>query len=348
MRWADIPYSYLAMTKESAYSDEPQPLEPRPGSRRPLPLRLPDVEEARVVHAAARGAHAGHAGPHRDGPQARRPSRSTPPTLMASTTRSSSCSFDADDPGEFLDLVQELRGTESSAYTLVGDSDLHLHLGIRGARLDALDGEACVRPSLSMSDERHPRHHRHRRRPRRPDHRVLGRHARGQLADHRLAARPRRPAHHALPGEVDLRRAGLPAHHRQGPRGAAREQSLEQFDVPVHLETTADRVEYEPDPDGEKQILRLVTDKGDFLTPHDHHRRRPRRVRAEEAARLRHVAVGGQGRLLPRGREVGVRRQEVVIIVGGGDSACDWVSTCSTPPPRSRSSTGARASARTR
>src|SRR5918996_252547 len=26
-----------------------------------------------------------------------------------------------------------------------------------------------------------------------------------------------------------------------------REQTLEQFDVPVHLETTADRVEYEPD-----------------------------------------------------------------------------------------------------
>ena len=30
MRWADIPYSYLAMTKESVYSEEPQPLEPRP------------------------------------------------------------------------------------------------------------------------------------------------------------------------------------------------------------------------------------------------------------------------------------------------------------------------------
>src|ERR671937_1536205 len=44
-------------------------------------------------------------------------------------------------------------------------------------------------------------------------------------------------------------------------------QSVEQFDVPVHLEVTADRVEYEPDPDDpEKQILRLVTDKGDLLT----------------------------------------------------------------------------------
>src|ERR687894_2172535 len=46
-----------------------------------------------------------------------------------------------------------------------------------------------------------------------------------------------------------------------------RRQSIEQFDVPVYLETTADRVEYEPDPeDPEKQILRLKTDKGDLLT----------------------------------------------------------------------------------
>src|SRR4051812_2570989 len=45
------------------------------------------------------------------------------------------------------------------------------------------------------------------------------------------------------------------------------EQSIEQFDVPVHLDTTAERVEYEPDPDDpDRQILRLVTDKGDLLT----------------------------------------------------------------------------------
>src|SRR3954463_13628077 len=40
-----------------------------------------------------------------------------------------------------------------------------------------------------------------------------------------------------------------------------REQAIEQFDVPVYLETTAERVEYEPDPeDPEKQVLRIVTD----------------------------------------------------------------------------------------
>src|SRR5436189_5837540 len=46
-----------------------------------------------------------------------------------------------------------------------------------------------------------------------------------------------------------------------------REQAVEQFDVPVHLEVTAERVEYELDPeDPEKQSIRLTTDKGDLLS----------------------------------------------------------------------------------
>jgi thioredoxin reductase (NADPH) len=104
-----------------------------------------------------------------------------------------------------------------------------------------------------------------------------------------------------------------------------REQSVEQFDVPVHLETTADRVEYEPDPeDPEKQILRLVTDKGDFLT---------RTI----------VIAGGHGAFEPKklpgfdmtpwegkGAHYLVKEKSAfagkkVVIVGGGDSACDWV-----------------------
>jgi ferredoxin/flavodoxin---NADP+ reductase len=103
------------------------------------------------------------------------------------------------------------------------------------------------------------------------------------------------------------------------------EQSVEQFDVPVHLETTALRVEYEPDPeDAEKQILRIVTDKGDLLS---------RTI----------VIAGGHGAFEPkklpgydmdpwegRGAHYLVREKsdfagKRVIIVGGGDSACDWV-----------------------
>ena len=85
-----------------------------------------------------------------------------------------------------------------------------------------------------------------------------------------------------------------------------REQSLEQFDVPVHLETTAERISWEDD---ERDRRASHRPRRPALA-HGDHRRRPRRVRAQEAARLRHDAVGGQGRPLPRRREVGVRGQE--------------------------------------
>jgi thioredoxin reductase (NADPH) len=104
-----------------------------------------------------------------------------------------------------------------------------------------------------------------------------------------------------------------------------REQAVEQFDVPVHLETTADRVDYEADPDDpERQILRLVTDKGDFLS---------RTI----------IIAGGHGAFEPKklpgydmdpwegkGAHYLVKEKadfagKKVVIVGGGDSACDWV-----------------------
>ena len=103
-----------------------------------------------------------------------------------------------------------------------------------------------------------------------------------------------------------------------------KEQSVDQFDVPVHLETTAERVEYEADPDDpEKQIMRLVTDKGDLLT---------RTI----------VIAGGHGAFEPKklpGYDMGpwegtgahylvgekaAFAGKKVVIVGGGDSACDW------------------------
>ena len=56
-------------------------------------------------------------------------------------------SFEADEPGEFLDLVQELRGTESSSYTL-RDTPIFTCVATSVAKaLDALDGAAAaVRP----------------------------------------------------------------------------------------------------------------------------------------------------------------------------------------------------------
>jgi ferredoxin/flavodoxin---NADP+ reductase len=104
-----------------------------------------------------------------------------------------------------------------------------------------------------------------------------------------------------------------------------REQALEQFDVPVHLETTAETISWEPDPeDPERQIVVLHTDRG------------PLRSRTV-------IVAGGHGAFEPKklpgydmtpweGRGahylVGEKSEfegKNVLIVGGGDSACDWV-----------------------
>jgi chlorite dismutase len=56
-------------------------------------------------------------------------------------------SFNADEPGEFLDLVQELRGTESSAYT---ESETPIFTCISASperALDALDGVSVPQPA---------------------------------------------------------------------------------------------------------------------------------------------------------------------------------------------------------
>ncbi len=103
-----------------------------------------------------------------------------------------------------------------------------------------------------------------------------------------------------------------------------KEQSIEQFDVPVHLETTADRVEYEPDPeDPDKRILRLKTDRGDLLSraiviAGGHGAFEPKRLPGYDMTpwegRGAHYLVGEKSAF------AGKR----VMIVGGGDSALDW------------------------
>jgi chlorite dismutase len=148
MRFAEVPHSYLAMTKESIYSTEPQPMAPRPGSdsrylmvypmwKKREWYRLPEEERMRIMR--------GHIETGR---------RYTGIDINTAYSyglddQEFVVSFDADDPGEFLDLVQELRSTESSAYT---ESETPIFTCISAPidrALDALDGERALAGSGS-------------------------------------------------------------------------------------------------------------------------------------------------------------------------------------------------------
>jgi chlorite dismutase len=149
MRYADVSHSYLAMTKESVYSEEPQPLQPREGSDRKYLIvypmwkkrewyLLPGEERMRIMRGHIEvGRRYG--------------------SIEINTAYSFGIddqefvvSFNADDPGEFLDLVQELRGTESSAYT-ASETPIFTCISTSIERaLDALDGETvAAHPTLS-------------------------------------------------------------------------------------------------------------------------------------------------------------------------------------------------------
>jgi chlorite dismutase len=114
MKWMSIPYSYLAMTKESEYSDESR-LEVRPAKGKYMFVypfvksrawyALPADERWRIMQE--------HIKVGREYP-----------TIDLNTSYSFGLddqefvvAFETDNPGDFLDLVQKLRTTESSAYT---------------------------------------------------------------------------------------------------------------------------------------------------------------------------------------------------------------------------------------
>ena len=147
MRWAQIPYSYLAMTKESPYSDEPdKPLGPRAGAdsryfivypmwKKREWYGLPEEERRRVMrdHIAVARRFTGI--------------ETNTAYSFGLDDQEFVVAFDADDPSEFLDLVQELRATESSAYT---ESETPIFTCISASlerALDALDGERVRAPA---------------------------------------------------------------------------------------------------------------------------------------------------------------------------------------------------------
>jgi chlorite dismutase len=148
-KWAATPYSYLSMTKPSPYSEE-QSVRPEICTSRRKYLflypmvkkrewyRLPLEERQRIMRS--------HIQVGRRYPE-----------ITINTSYSYGLddqefvvAFEGDDPGMFLDLVQELRPTESSAYT-ERETPIFtcVAMSVRKA-LDALDGTAsAVAPAMS-------------------------------------------------------------------------------------------------------------------------------------------------------------------------------------------------------
>ena len=141
MKWCETPYSYLAMTKPSEYSDESR-LQVRPAHAKYLFVypfvktrewyRLPPDERWRIMQE--------HIAVGREFPQ-----------IDLNTSYSFGLddqefvvAFETDDPGSFLDLEQRLRTTESSSYTK-RDTPTFTCVGCSVERaLNALDGEALT------------------------------------------------------------------------------------------------------------------------------------------------------------------------------------------------------------
>ena len=138
MKWCSTPYSYLAMTKPSEYSDESR-LEVRPAHSRYLFVYpfvktrawygLPPQERWRIMQD--------HINVGREFP-----------SVDINTSYSFGLddqefvvAFETDSPADFLDLVQRLRTTESSSYTL-RDTPTFTCISCSVSRaLGALDGE---------------------------------------------------------------------------------------------------------------------------------------------------------------------------------------------------------------
>ncbi len=148
-RWSTTPYSYLSMTKKSPYSEEAARPEICVSARKYLFLypmvkkrewySLPDEERGRIMRS--------HIEVGRRYPE-----------ISINTSYSFGIddqefvvAFEGDDPGMFLDLVQELRPTESSAYT-ERETPIFTCVAMSVAKaLDALDGQAVSAiPSAPM------------------------------------------------------------------------------------------------------------------------------------------------------------------------------------------------------
>jgi chlorite dismutase len=142
-KWAEIPYSFLSMTKPSPYSEEPSSRPEICVSERKYLFLYPMVKKRQwygLPLSERQRIMASHIEVGRRYPE-----------ITINTTYSYGLddqefvvAFEGDDAGMFLDLVQELRPTESSAYT-ERETPIFTCVAMSvGRALDALDGSAAV------------------------------------------------------------------------------------------------------------------------------------------------------------------------------------------------------------
>src|SRR5438874_7214348 len=141
MKWCSVPYSYLAMTKPSEYSDESR-LEVRPAHGKYL-FVYPFVKTRAWYGLSAEERYRIMQEHIKIGRKY--------PSVDLNTSYSFGLddqelvvAFETDNPADFLDLVQRLRTTESSAYTL-RDTPTFTCISFSVERaLGALDGAALT------------------------------------------------------------------------------------------------------------------------------------------------------------------------------------------------------------
>jgi len=138
MQWTSIPYSFLAMTKESEYSDESR-LEVRPAHAKYL-FVYPFVKTRAWYNLDAKERWRVMQEHIKVGKEY--------PSVDLNTSYSFGLddqefvvAFETDEPSDFLDLVQRLRTTESSLFTLRDTPTFTCISASVEKALNALDGE---------------------------------------------------------------------------------------------------------------------------------------------------------------------------------------------------------------
>jgi chlorite dismutase len=138
MKWVSMPYSFLAMTKESEYSDESR-LEVRPAHGKYL-FVYPFVKTRAWYNLDAKERWRVMQEHIKVGKEY--------PSVDLNTSYSFGLddqefvvAFETDNPADFLDLVQRLRTTESSMYTLRDTPTFTCISASVERALNALDGE---------------------------------------------------------------------------------------------------------------------------------------------------------------------------------------------------------------